>query len=338
LHKPVPYIEPEIQGCSVFLYETVNDAEAGARYGGSGFLISTRSEADPSIVHLYAVSNAHVVRNFPIIRLVRPGGVVEVQDHAYDDWFRFGEGLEQEHQDDVAICALGAVAEHDYWHVPDSSVVLPMYFGNELVSVGDDCLMIGRYLNHDNVQFDQPVARFGNLAMMPEPVWQPDRFRYQESFLVDMRSMAGYSGSPVFLYIGGWPARIGPKQPGEPQDVLAPVKWRMGQTFLLGVDWGHLPEAVDLFDADGVVIGSATSHSGIAGVVPAWRILELLREPRVKEPRAEKEAELRKQSPRASALDSATRPFTADYFGEAVSRATRQVTPPAESEPEGKDK
>jgi len=54
--------------------------------------------------------------------------------------------------------------------------------------------MVGRYINQELRQFDRPVARFGNLAMLPEPIHQRERSFEQESFLVDMRSQAGFSG------------------------------------------------------------------------------------------------------------------------------------------------
>jgi hypothetical protein len=50
---------------------------------------------------------------------------------------------------------------------------------------------------HEGRQKNSPTARFGNIAQMPNEPVIIKRFE-QECFLVEARSIGGYSGSPVF--------------------------------------------------------------------------------------------------------------------------------------------
>jgi hypothetical protein len=60
--------------------------------------------------------------------------------------------------------------------------------------------MLGRFLGYDGTEENKPAARFGHLAMAPTvPVKHPWGFT-QPSFLIECRSVSGYSGSPIFIY------------------------------------------------------------------------------------------------------------------------------------------
>lgn len=316
-HKPVPYVPPQLRGCSVFLYKTVDEADQGSPFGGSGCLVGVPSRAAPTLVHLYAVSNEHVARTSPVIRLVRANeSSHSVEDRVSDDWIYHGEedGLPYEERQDLAVCPLGAVPLGMYHYVPDMAFTwtVHLYSSIEVVSVGDECLMVGRYVNHDDKQFDQPVVRFGNLAMLPEPVWQEGLGRYQSSFLVDMRSMAGYSGSPVFVSFGGGLDRIHEPEPGKPVNIDTPIKTSLGPTRLLGINWGHLPAPVRVpvkidgqSDTEEVeVVGRAILPTGVAAVVPAWAIYHLLNGGELQRLREASERELQRIDLKAAVLDA----------------------------------
>src|SRR5260370_1057024 len=66
---------------------------------------------------------------------------------------------------------------------------------------GGSGFLVGRFVNHEGRQKNSPSVRFGNLAMMPgEPVYHKhSESQGEESFLVDIRTISGYSGSPVFV-------------------------------------------------------------------------------------------------------------------------------------------
>ena len=290
---PVPFVYPALLGSSIFLYGSERDARDGANWGGSGVLVGIPSRANPSRTHLYAVSNDHVVHSCPVIRLVRVDGDPYVLPGTDADWRSHPDG------DDIAIRSLGAVAGNQFWYLGDDLLLSQEDLNPEdhplQVGPGDDCLMVGRYINQEYRQFDRPVVRFGNLAMLPEHVYQDERSFEQESFLVDMRSQSGFSGSPVFVYYEepGWrflpPLRDVPDSGDAVKDaderskaaqervVGHDVSGVLSKKWLLGIDWGHLPAWNDVFDGNRQ-IGRMRVSTGIAAVVPAWKLRDLLNE------------------------------------------------------------
>jgi hypothetical protein len=264
----VPLIDQKLVYCSIFLYPTVEDAKARRGWGGSGFLLGVRSEAHPALVHLYGVTNDHVRVGNPVFRY---------QDHdpepgEPDDWVPHPEG------DDVAVKRLGLVPERQCNYV-DRELILD--WGTALTTrlgPGDDCLMVGRYIAPDLEQRKQPVVRFGNLSTwQPELIWQPKRAFNQESFLVDMRSLAGFSGSPVIVYWvkGGVMSLTTTPRP----DTVVGERSLMDRKWLLGVDWGHTPLTLPVLDRDGEQVDEEwqlTVNTGMAAVVPAWKLNAIL--------------------------------------------------------------
>lgn len=364
---PVPFVKRPVLGSSIFLYGSERDAKEGANWGGSGVLVGVSSTANPSRVHLYAVTNDHVAKPCPVVRLVNRTGDPYVLPGDRSDWVPHPLG------DDIALRPLGAVPEGDYWYVPDDLLLSrtdlsPDDYPDQ-ISPGDDCVMVGRYINQEHRQFDRPVVRFGNVAMLPELVHQVERSFDQESFLVDMRSHAGFSGSPVFVYYEepGWrylppqpempPIPDAPKRPEEldslkgqefldahgpylkeleaHSEVLSEArasdvfsKWVaerdvsgvMSKTWLLGIDWGHLPVWDDVFDLARRKTGRIRVSTGMAGVVPAWKLRDLLNEKGVNMARDKAEKQLSEVEEGTAILDRSE----ADEFAQ-FEELTRQL-------------
>lgn len=324
----VPHILPSFLGSSIFLYASKRDATEGANWGGSGVFVGIESAANPSRVHLYAVTNDHVARSCPVVRLVDRHGDAYVLDGAWSDWEPHPRG------DDIALRPLGALPAADYWYVSHEKLVTRADVDLDDVALGDDCLMVGRYINRELRQFDRPAVRFGNLALLPELILQDQRAFEQESFLVDMRSHAGFSGSPVFVYYEepGWrnlaymrPAPVPPPEPSPDADIEdleehleanraygealservadRDLSGIMGKAWLLGLDWGHLPVWDDVFDGN-VKIGRMRVSTGMAGVVPAWKLRDLLDTKEVEMARDQAEKQLAEQDEAAVVLDT----------------------------------
>ena len=80
----------------------------------------------------------------------------------------------------------------------------------------------------------------------------------------------------------------------------------MGRVWLLGIDWGHLPIWDDVFDGNRK-IGRMRVSTGMAGVVPAWKLSDLLhKEEAVTMARDKTEKELAKREEGAASLDAQT--------------------------------
>jgi hypothetical protein len=114
----------------------------------------------------------------------------------------------------------------------------------------------------------------------------------QEAFLVECRSLSGFSGSPVFVttdqtYSGEDAQKVVRARQKEmgytpaPEDQERVRAIGMSGTqgpWLLGVDFGHLPLFRPVFDKDEKTETDfrVDANTGIAGVIPAWRLLKLL--------------------------------------------------------------
>jgi hypothetical protein len=209
--------------------------------------------------------------------------------------------------------------------------------------------MVGRFISHDGKQKNTPAVRFGNIAMMPkERIVSPHGIA-QESFLVETRSLPGYSGSAVFLYspnamndmslrrFGKNKAHIPDlftsKTPGEFED-FTKVSLSPKGPYLLGVDWCHLNKFNRVLDANGEDTGNRVEeNTGMAGVVPAWKIIDILDSEELVTMREEDEKTVREAASVVSEDYSrdreqkATKEFTQADFEAALRKVSRKVDP-----------
>jgi hypothetical protein len=113
----------------------------------------------------------------------------------------------------------------------------------------------------------------------------------QESFLVEARSIGGYSGSPVFLHRANFHSNA--------QQIIK------GPTFgpwLLGINWGYINDWGPVCDASGRPINPSkprdmqvSANTGMMSVVPAWKLAELLDKEEFARERADKTETLREE-------------------------------------------
>jgi len=317
----MPRIEDRLLKSVIYLYKSKDDAESGAP-GGSGCLVGEPC-AIPEAVFLFAVTNAHVAELCPVIRtagLVNKRVVVRKES----DWYRHRD------QDDVVVTPIGFAPKdaRDFYldYVPRNWFVTPENFIHASHDVsdpqtgrlpltrlfeqpeydwdyqplgwpfgpGEEVVMLGRFLGYDGTDENKPAARFGHLAMAtPVPIEHPWGFT-QASFLIECRSVSGFSGSPIFIY------RV---QTTLAAGLVAIGSDRGGKVALprfLGIDWANLDRvglneyAIDWAESESVA--SFPRRSGMMVAVPAWRIAELLDSEVVQTVKREKEAEARKAS------------------------------------------
>lgn len=106
--------------------------------------------------------------------------------------------------------------------------------------------------------------------MPSEKIFNPDIKQYVECFLCEVKSIGGFSGSPVFVYIAPFTAR-----PDTPQQLSSEVL----SPWLLGINWGHRLDKERIRDKDGDLREDESyvnRNTGIACVAPAWCLTELL--------------------------------------------------------------
>jgi len=292
----MPNIPAEWLDCVVFLYENKDAAQKGAPYGGTGYIASVTSEI---CTHLYIVTNAHAVERGAAVRVNLRGGGFAVLNIPPGNWYDHPAG------DDVSVAPV-VLENASYrltafpadWLLTD---VAPL-------TVGDDCFFMGRHIWLDGKQRNTPSVRFGNISMLDaEPVWQKGRGFYQESIVVEARSLGGFSGSPVFTYRDN---SFGVATGDGDQSALSAVPIHGGWVTLLGIDWGHM-SAREALEAPGMDMPREDKdmalNSGMMLVVPGWKIREALNRQDLVRMREEAERKIQEADESAGAvMDSAT--------------------------------
>jgi hypothetical protein len=103
--------------------------------------------------------------------------------------------------DDVAVIRLPVNPEkHQINAVPLSEFVFPERFSYGYVGTGEDVFMVGRFVDHDGGEINQPAVRFGHISIMPTSIYLEEIGRKKEYYCIDLHSRSGFSGSPVFVY------------------------------------------------------------------------------------------------------------------------------------------
>jgi hypothetical protein len=282
----MPRIPDEYLECVFYLYRNRDDATGGAHTGGTGFFVTFPFE--PELVSgvtglraMYAVTNKHVVRNgFLYMRTNTVAGGTETTKTTDVNWIDHGDA-------DICVAPITKTAADQLLAVPpevlaSDNVVREMDFGP-----GDDVFTVGRFIGHDGRQRNTPSVRFGHISMMPGEPIHVEGIKPQRSYLIEVRSLPGYSGSPVFAWIPPYAVRpnvstIEPTQHGP---------------FLLGIDWCHLEQRIRVEEREPsgnykiseqpLWVNQAT---GMMGVIPTQTLIEVLKSDKVRKLRADSAA------------------------------------------------
>ena len=156
-------------------------------------------------------------------------------------------------QDDISVCPIEpTLAHHKLRYVKTTGFLSEGLVSTYDIGPGDEVFMVGRFSGHQGTISNLPVARFGAISMLPREDIRNAMGNMTKHFLVEVRSIPGFSGSPVFVY-----------------DTI-PHNSKRATTFgptLLGVDCGHYVSRTSMITG------------GIAPVAPAWKILEVIKSP-----------------------------------------------------------
>jgi Trypsin-like peptidase domain len=277
----------ELIDCVCFICAKINGR---MRIGGTGFVIGMPGA---QVEHLYVVTARHCIREINNL-----GGDVylrfnTVNNGAPRDFKVLGWHFPESPAVDLAVLSLHLPPNSDLYFraLPSNNIVTKDTIDWREIGPGDELLITGLFSKLSGTQRNYPVVRAGIIAAMPdEPIVDDDGTEF-EGYLVEVRSIGGLSGSPVFLvYRPKAPSILSDKRGDiiirREVPVLAPQTY-----YLLGVVRAHwdTPGALKpLFD-DEIV----TLNMGIAVVTPASEILNVLKSDPLKNERAERLAEVR---------------------------------------------
>jgi hypothetical protein len=273
-------IPDERLSTSVFMYPTPDEARMGRPTGGSAFFVSVPWESETKYVHVYAVTNRHVIRpkkgdGALVMRLNLKSGGTDIIETKEDEWQSPASG------DDIAVrqCFPDQGKFECGWDKVETIVTEEIIALHNL-GIGDDVYSYGRFLDVDNGAANRPVMRFGHVAAMPPVPVLVEPGKYQDSYLVEMRSRTGFSGSAVYILfepqmMGEFVDRPIHRTLGEGLEALQKLK--IFGPWILGIHWGQMPVVgPDAFDME--LRRPASYGSGISAVVPGTRLREFLLE------------------------------------------------------------
>lgn len=157
---------------------------------------------------------------------------------------------------------------------PLESIATKAFREERAIGPGDDVFITGLLVHHPGKTRIMPIVRLGCIAGLPE---DPVKLETGEDVvgLLEVRSIGGLSGSPVFLHLPFW--RDIPKAGLSLQTTTEVKGGSGGQVWLFGVMHGFYP--VGQNDPDRVSRGNEDLNTGIAVVVLADRILDLINGP-----------------------------------------------------------
>jgi hypothetical protein len=151
----------------------------------------------------------------------------------------------------------------------------------ESIGIGDDVFAIGLFTHKSGNERNTPIMRTGIIASMPdEPLETGEDDELPgicKIYLVELRSIGGISGSPVFVHLDFW--RLGPNMFEKRIDIGGLTIQR--KTFLLGLIRGHWNLERRVVAHDHVPPATEDEeieklNTGIAMVTPIKDVLDII--------------------------------------------------------------
>lgn len=167
---------------------------------------------------------------------------------------------------DVAVTIFTPSERADVEYVPETIFATEERIRRYGIGVGDEINVVGLFTRFYGSTKHIPIVRTGNIAMMPSDKLRVDDGE-MEVYLAEGRSIGGLSGSPVFVRHTVTMSAI--NEQGERQNISG-----VSQLHLLGLMRGHWDLAVELPSQREEAV-----NMGIAIVVPAKQIVEVLYHP-----------------------------------------------------------
>jgi hypothetical protein len=193
-------VDDDIRKCVVFVGLQMDDASY--RFVGSAFWIGRNAPGDGRV---YLVTARHVIDGIRStgldtvwMRLNHSDSTSKWLSSKVADWYVHPSDASI----DVAILASPVPDGFDHRVFPYSRTVTPKFMVENEVGLGEEVFIVGlfrhRHGNHRNI----PVVRVGNLATIGEERIASKKFGQMDANLIEVRSIGGLSGSPVFINLG----------------------------------------------------------------------------------------------------------------------------------------
>lgn len=269
-----------VRECVVFLQ--YKDRDGRLKLAGTGFFVGISWEQRTDRNFVYLITAKHVIlgaRHYSsdgqiLIRVNTKGHGFALETVAADRWLLHPS----DESADVAVFPWPYSFTNLQCKFVEFEVFLTAQgIKDEGVGLADEIFLTGLFRNHVGETRNLPIVRTGTIAAMPEePV--NTRLGKMDAYLIEARSINGLSGSPVFVYS----QRARPTAQGNAR-VL----------HLLGLVHGHFDMPEETHErASQAMAPTERLNVGVAIVVPALKILEVLFQPSLQALRQAEEAAL----------------------------------------------
>jgi hypothetical protein len=256
-------VPDEIRQCVVFIGLPISqpDGRLALSFKGTAFFVSIPSVVIPNTNYMCLVTAKHVANALEgkqfLVRVNTKNGKSELIS---------GEGVKWWYHPidpsvDVAIIPWAPPEQVEYKYIPISMFLSDEVIQSRSIGTGDEVFITGLFAHLTGSSRNLPIIRMGNIAMMPEEPIISTSLGNIEAYLIEARSIGGISGSPAF--------------------VRESTQLGIGRFYFLGLMHGHWdipPETKnDQIVNDSTMNGKV--NMGIAIVIPAKKVLEVLNHP-----------------------------------------------------------
>lgn len=264
--SPIP---DEVKSVVVFVFI---EKEGKLIPNGTAFFIGVKNPSKPSTYSIYLVTAKHVLykpdtedflENI-FIRLNKKDGSSEVKSLPIN-----ASGKSRNvytHTDpsvDIAVIpCLPDQKKFDFKFLPDDLVTTKEDYIKLKIREGSDVFFTGLFTPYPGSEKNYPIVRFGRVALVTDEKidWSG---KQMSLYLIEASSFGGNSGSPVFFYLGS------DREPGSLVVGTPLLK-------LAGIMQGTFQDAQKIKVVETKKTPISLSSMGIAAVVPAYKLHELL--------------------------------------------------------------
>jgi hypothetical protein len=313
--------------------------------GGTAFVVGVPTREPPVDYHLYLVTARHSIfelegMDYLVRANTKEGCFKEIPISGNEKWWFHPT---EETSVDVAVLPWQIADDDDTRFLKTDELFLireTESWKDSDVGPGDEVYTVGLFTKLRGETKNFPIVRTGNIAMTPDemlPEATIGKFRGPiEAFLIESRSVGGLSGSPVFVRVTATKNTILTADSGRKRWGDISVS---GPLYLIGLAHGHweiAPERKNKVKIHAALKDEPSINLGIAVVIPAKKIMEVLNHPELIQMR-EKDEKRTLEKEGTTTQDSAfKRPkISKKTFVDTLKKVSRKVKPKSSESDQG---
>jgi hypothetical protein len=265
-------IPPEITSCISYLAMVGENGED--HIVGTAFFLCMRIPDADRVAHTSAIYAVTALHNIQAIKahggtkthlLVNgPGGGIAKMGRSVNDWI-----CSKDKTVDIAVTGIENAKFRGEGVLDYRSIISGEEIRDERINIGDNLFITGLFINRPGHHRVIPIVRLGSIAAMPEEKIHSERWGAMDGYLIEVRSIGGLSGSPVFVELQK--GRRGPRG-DSPREYTA---FR-----LIGVMHGHSDIELHKPGKQHTGLSAKVINTGIGIATPSTKIVPILNDPR----------------------------------------------------------